>query len=200
MALKEKIVHESLKLFSKKGFLSTSIHDILDAANTSKGGLYNHFSSKEELFFAVLQEATRIWRERNLCGLNEVESPVGKLKKLLENYKDRYMKDTENFPGGCVFITLSVELDDQRPKLAQEITKGFTGFKLMLKRFLDQGKAVGEIEENVDTEAVTEMILAGILGASVMYGSEKSSPILDHTINSLINYIDDLAPEQQPLT
>ncbi|UCF58166.1 MAG: TetR/AcrR family transcriptional regulator, partial [Deltaproteobacteria bacterium] len=38
MELKEKIVHESLRLFSLKGFLSTSIHDVLEAANTSKGG------------------------------------------------------------------------------------------------------------------------------------------------------------------
>jgi AcrR family transcriptional regulator len=51
MKLKEKIIHESLKLFSLKGFLGTSIHDILEAADTSKGGFYNHFSSKEDLFF-----------------------------------------------------------------------------------------------------------------------------------------------------
>jgi AcrR family transcriptional regulator len=37
MNLKEKIVHESLKLFSLKGFLSTSIHDILEATGSSKG-------------------------------------------------------------------------------------------------------------------------------------------------------------------
>ncbi len=52
--LREKIIQESLKLFSLKGFLSTSIHDVLEAAGTSKGGLYNHFMSKEDLFFAVL--------------------------------------------------------------------------------------------------------------------------------------------------
>ena len=53
MNLKEKIIHESLKLFSLKGFLGTSIHDILEAADTSKGGFYNHFASKEDLFFNV---------------------------------------------------------------------------------------------------------------------------------------------------
>ena len=43
MSLKEKIIHESLKLFSLNGFLSTSILDIISAAETSKGGFYNHF-------------------------------------------------------------------------------------------------------------------------------------------------------------
>ena len=64
MNLKEKIIHESLRLFSLKGFLSTSIQDILEAVNTSKGGLYNHFKGKEDLFFHVLEEARRIWREK----------------------------------------------------------------------------------------------------------------------------------------
>ena len=41
MNLKDTILHESLKLFSLNGFLSTSIQDILSAANTSKGGFYN---------------------------------------------------------------------------------------------------------------------------------------------------------------
>ncbi|MFC1489455.1 TetR/AcrR family transcriptional regulator, partial [Thermodesulfobacteriota bacterium] len=62
MNLKEKMIYESLKLFSLKGFLSTSIQDILTSANTSKGGFYNHFKSKEDLFFQVLNEARSIWR------------------------------------------------------------------------------------------------------------------------------------------
>ena len=48
--LKEKIIYESMKLFSLKGLLSTSINDIMREANTSKGGLYNHFKSKDDIF------------------------------------------------------------------------------------------------------------------------------------------------------
>lgn len=43
IALKEKIIKQSLKLFSLKGFLSTSIHDIMREVKASKGGLCNHF-------------------------------------------------------------------------------------------------------------------------------------------------------------
>jgi AcrR family transcriptional regulator len=193
MDLKEKIVAESLKLFSLKGFLSTSISDILEAANTSKGGLYNHFESKESLFFAVLNEANRIWREETLADLDQISKPVEKIKKLLENYRDRYLKDRSNFPGGCIFVTLSVELDDQRPVLSRELNKGFAGLKAMLNRLLDQGKESGEVRKDVDTAAVTEMIFAGMLGASVIYGMEKSDACLDQAIGSLIEYLDKLA-------
>jgi len=194
MNLKERIIHESLKLFSLKGFLSTSINDILEAANTSKGGFYNHFASKEDLFFKVLDEARRIWRERNLSGLDEIESPVGKIKKLLENFRDRYLKDSEDFPGGCIFLTFSVELDDQCPHLSKEVNKGFIGLKAMLSRLLDEGKESGELSDSMSTNAITEMLFAGMLGATVIYGVDKSPESLDRSINALIDYLEKLKP------
>ena len=195
LALKEKIIRESLKLFSLKGFLSTSIHDIMEETKVSKGGLYNHFKSKDDIFFAVLSEARKIWRQRNLAGLDQIEKPVAKVKRLLENYRDRYLKDKKTFPGGCVFVALSVELDDQNPVFSRELNEGFIRLKAMIKRLLDQGKGRGELRADVNTEEVTEMIFSGMLGASVIYGTKKSSASLDNCISALINYLDSLGPK-----
>jgi TetR/AcrR family transcriptional regulator, transcriptional repressor for nem operon len=195
MELREKIVWEALRLFSLKGYLSTSIQDILAAANTSKGGFYNHFRSKEELFFAVLGQAKRIWREKNLAGMDQIEKPVAKVKKLLENYRDLYLIDTSCLPGGCIFVTFSVELDDQKPLLAREVNEGFISLKLMIQKLLEQGKASGELKQETDTRAVTELIFAGMLGATVTYGMEKSPEKLDKTITALLDYLDKLSVE-----
>ena len=192
MDLREKIVWESLRLFSLKGFLSTSIHDVLKAANTSKGGLYNHFESKEELLLAVLAEARKIWRENNLEGLDQTDSPIEKVKILLANYRDRYLKDARNLPGGCIFVTLSVELDDQRPDLSREVSKGWGGLKDMIKSLLDEAKKAGELRKDVNTKTATEMLLSGLLGSSVIYGVEKSNSTLDRSINALIAYVETL--------
>jgi len=192
--LKEKIIYESMKLFSSKGYLSTSIYDIMEKAKSSKGGLYNHFKSKEDIFFAVLSEARKIWRQRNLAGLDEIEKPVAKVKRLLENYRDRYLKDKKTFPGGCIFVTLSVELDDQRPIFSQELKEGFVRLKGMIRRLLDQGKKSGELRPEVNTEAVTDMIFSGMLGASVIYGTGKSPKSIDQCINALIHYLESLKP------
>lgn len=185
-------MQEGLRLFSLNGFLSTSLHDILSAADTSKGGFYNHFKSKEELFFAVLEKAGIIWRERNLLELDLLDSPVAKLGKLLANYRDRYLKDAVNFPGGCVFITLSADLNDQRPHLSKEIDKGMDGLKKMIDRFLKEAKAAGELDKKVQTEDATEIIFHSMLGASIRFSATKSAGKLDKTIDSLIDYLDSL--------
>jgi TetR/AcrR family transcriptional repressor of nem operon len=190
--LKETIVHESLKLFSLNGFLSTSIQDILSIAKTSKGGFYNHFSSKEDLFFQVLDDARKIWREKNLYGIDEIKDPIDKIIKLLENYKNRYLLDTENFPGGCIFIMFAVELGDSRPHLSKEVQKGFTGLKAMMKRLLDNGQSTPVVYNGLNTDTITEIIFNGILGASVNYSVDKSYETLDKSINALIDYLDKL--------
>ena len=196
MSLKDRIHHESLKLFSTKGFLNTSISDIMQAADTSKGGFYNHFDSKEDLFFEVLAIAQGIWRDKVLYGLDEIDSPKGKIRKILENYRDRYLKDDFNFPGGCIFVTFSVELDDQRPVLMKEVAQGFMGLKRMLKNLLEEGKEKGELRVDVNTDRATEMIFSGMIGSSVLFGVEKSNDSLDRSINSLIMYLDGLTPTE----
>jgi len=190
--LKEKIIHESLKLFSLNGFLSTSLLDIISAAETSKGGFYNHFTSKEDLFFQVLDESRKIWRERNLNGLADENNAIGKLKKLLKNYRDLYLLDAENFPGGCIFIMFAVELGDSRPHLSREVQKGFVGFRAMINRLLDEGKNFGEFYNGINTDAITEILFNGMLGASVNYSADRSTENLNHSIDSLIDYIDQL--------
>ena len=56
--------------------------------------------------------------------------------------------------------------------------------------------SIGDIMKasgTVNTHALAEMIFSGMLGVSVMYGMDKSSATLDHTINSLIEHLTRLA-------
>jgi TetR/AcrR family transcriptional repressor of nem operon len=193
MTRKEKIINQSLRLFSLNGFLNTSLNDILDAAQISKGGFFNYFKNKEDLFHSVLSEARKIWRERNLYGVDRIDDPIRKIVRILKNYRDRYLMDSENFPGGCLFITLSVELDDLRPHLAKEVNEGFVRFKALIKRHLDQARNSGRLENGGTTEEITEMLFSGMLGASLMYGASKSRKDLDRTIKALISYLQKLS-------
>lgn len=192
MSLREEIIHESLKLFSLKGYINSGVNEIIESVGSSKGGFYNHFSSKEELFFEVLREAQKMWRNRVLFGLNELESPIEKVIQILDNYRNKYLKDEENFPGGCIFITFSVELDDQAPELMQEVNKGFEGLKNLLKKLFAEAKESGELKPHINVDRTTEMVFSGMIGSSVLFGVEKSTITLDNSINALIDYLNEI--------
>lgn len=82
----ERIIDTSTRLFIEKGYEQTSIQDILDALNLSKGGLYHHFKSKEDILNAVIkkraEKVTEMLHEiiQTIDGVNAKE----KLKKILK--------------------------------------------------------------------------------------------------------------------
>ena len=190
MTLKQTIIHESMKLFSLNGFLGTTIDDILSASNSSKGGFYNHFKSKEDLFLNVLDEARKIWRDRNLRGLSQSQDPLINIKRLLVNFRDEYLKNSDSFPGGCIFIILMVELKNKSPHLFKEIKKGFVGLKNLIKRYLEEAKESGQLKNGANTDEMSEILFNGILGAAVEYNGKDSDSNLDSAINSMIKYIE----------
>ena len=55
---KERIAQTALELFAQKGYEAVSVSDIAGALGLTKGALYRHFESKEELWNALLDEIT----------------------------------------------------------------------------------------------------------------------------------------------
>ena len=62
----------------------------------------------------------------------------------------------------------------------------------MIKGFLDQAKNACQLRDKTNTEDVANMIFSGMLGASVMYGMDRSIENLNQTINSLREYVEGL--------
>jgi AcrR family transcriptional regulator len=77
---RERIVTETLALFSEMGFNETSVRDISEAAHVSRATLYQYFESKEEIFIELLEE----------CGgqLLEVMRRIGPLGPTAEGFEN----------------------------------------------------------------------------------------------------------------
>ena len=64
--------------------------------------------------------------------------------------------------------------------------------KNLLQQFLEEGKEQGELKEDVNINRATELIFSGMIGTSVLFGADKSTTNMGRSINSLIDYLDDL--------
>lgn len=111
----EQILEESLILFSKKGFYSTTIPDIAKAMDMSVGNLYNYFPSKEELAKSVIRYSSDILGAK-IKKINELHiNSKEKIKKIVALYFDMainqpqhldfflrvYLANKEIFKNGC---------------------------------------------------------------------------------------------------
>lgn len=84
MTTKEKIIYESLKLFSKKGYNGVSMREIALAVGIKGASIYNHFSGKEEIFKAIFE--TMKTRYENMAMLMNI--PMEENSKTIKTYLD----------------------------------------------------------------------------------------------------------------
>jgi len=78
----EKIISVSAKLFSEKGYDKTSMQDIVDALGMSKGAIFHHFNSKEEIFNAVMSKQSEYAEQILNKWIGEMEGLTAKEKLM----------------------------------------------------------------------------------------------------------------------
>ena len=80
---RQEILQISARLFREQGYDATSMNDISAALKLSKGGLYHHFRSKDEILFHIMNHAMEITEQRVLAPLREVSDPEERLRMLI---------------------------------------------------------------------------------------------------------------------
>src|SRR5439155_12227571 len=65
------------------GYDATSMNDVAAALKLSKGGLYHHFQSKDEILFEIMNHAMDITEERVLNAARGVANPEDRLRTLI---------------------------------------------------------------------------------------------------------------------
>ena len=63
---RQEILRTAARLFQQRGYDATSMNDVAAALKLSKGGLYHHFQSKDEILFEIMDHAMQITEERVL--------------------------------------------------------------------------------------------------------------------------------------
>jgi AcrR family transcriptional regulator len=61
---RQEILRTAARLFQERGYDATSMNDVAAALKLSKGGLYHHFQSKDEILFHIMSHAMDITEER----------------------------------------------------------------------------------------------------------------------------------------
>jgi len=188
---RQDIIEKSLPLFCIKGYYNTSINDILLATGLTKGGLYGHFASKEDLWYAVYDEALRIWRETVFQGIQSGSDPLQRIQTLIENdLKNKLGKGV--FGGGCFFHSMLVELSGQSERMSNQVMKGINQMTGLLFAWLQQAYQKGMLKEGLNFKEIAGYIIIVLNGAAALYASSRDAAILDQTTSQLHFYIQQL--------
>ena len=185
------IVTRSLQLFSVKGYFNTSISDILQATGLTKGGLYCHFKSKEEIWRAVYEDAVMIWKAVAFAGTRRIDDPLARIERTIENVLLHYL-GTDVFAGGCFFVNMLVELSGQSDTMGHRLLKGFVGFSKLFQLWLRKAASAGQLKADLNYREISNFIIIALNGAATLYMSTRDRAVLEQTNDQLRFFIKQL--------
>lgn len=153
---RQRIIELAAPLFNQRGFEGCSMQDILDATGLKKGGIYRHFTNKEELAAEAFRYTLSQAFKTRLPDLDSQLSAVESLQTMVE----LFVEIPSPVPGGCPILNTAIDADDGNPVLRKLVRDGLKDWRDRVSRIVRAGIAREEIREDVDPRAVANTIVA----------------------------------------
>src|SRR5215813_15293863 len=83
---RQEILRTAARLFQQRGYDATSMNDVAAALKLSKGGLYHHFQSKDEILFDLMEQAMDITQDRVINSVRGIADPEERLRTLIRRH------------------------------------------------------------------------------------------------------------------
>ncbi len=118
----QKIIDRTITLFLEKGFHSTSMDNIADAAGIKKPSLYYHFSNKETLVLAVIASIHNYFEQK--IFIHDSVKAADKLRgpDYLPNLIHEHLRKA---PQTRLLTQLAIEIREEHPTLLEKIRQHF---------------------------------------------------------------------------
>jgi AcrR family transcriptional regulator len=185
-----RIIQGAAQIFADRGYRQTTIDQIGQALQLSKGAIYIYFKSKEDLFVSVLQF---IYEDRfNLLssGFQPGDSIQDKFQKIIDRLCRLVSREDR------VFMRLWIEgfLETEHiPRLEEIKTNSRRRFQQLLYHLLQEGQLAGEINPDLGLSDTVDAIMAfsdGLMLHSLIQGwgidSDRVRNILLDTLSRML--------------
>lgn len=183
---RERIIRQAAPLFNRRGYEGSSMQKIMAATDLEKGGIYRHFSGKQQLAAEAFDYAWAEAIKARRHDLENVENSVDKLKQYITNFVER----RGSVPGGCPLLNTAMDSDDGNVILRARARKALQEWQNFLVSIIAGGMRKGEIRADVAKASVANIIIASLEGAVMIGRLEQSVEPLRHAQTHLETYLE----------
>lgn len=164
---REKILTEGLRLVHRRGFIGSSVRDIVQAAGVPQGSFTNHFVSKEAFGLEILDlyfEDTRA--VLHLTLRNGDLSPLERLKAYVDA-GIAHMREGE-MRSGCFYGNLGAEVPEHSEALRQRLMQIFDELAASIADCLAAAVVAEELAASTDAGGLARIIIAALQGSILL--------------------------------
>jgi len=136
---RERILDAAVRVFSKKGYHDTRVDEIVQESETSKGAVYFHFPSKEQIFLALVDDFAGLLEKKLVSTIDETGDGVMAVDRALTVGLETFAKYRSL---AKIFLVQAVGLGSAFEEKRLQILDRFAG---VIQMYLDQAVEEGEI-------------------------------------------------------
>ncbi|WP_427157601.1 TetR/AcrR family transcriptional regulator [Aliinostoc sp. HNIBRCY26] len=185
---KARIIQQAAELFNQQGYTGASISDIMRVTGLKKGGIYNHFQSKDELALQAFDYAIACVSKHYRLALRHERHAIARLKAIINVFSS--FVDNPPIPGGCPLLNTAVESDDAHPILKARTQQAMTAWLNLICHIIKTGVNKGEIPPEVNADEIASIITATLEGAIMMTKLYEDKIYMQRAVNHLHKYIE----------
>jgi AcrR family transcriptional regulator len=161
--VRKRVLDATAEAFQRRGYHSTSTHDIVRAAGVTGGALHHHFPTKKALALAVIQERVAKAVEKNWM------EPVSSANSAAEGIQAAFEQIASAFDGyktilGCPLNNLALELSLADPEFREAIEKIYESWREVIAEKV-RADIAKESFDAPDPEALATFVIASYSGA-----------------------------------
>jgi TetR/AcrR family transcriptional regulator, transcriptional repressor for nem operon len=188
---RQMIVAAAAPIFNRRGYEGTSMQDVMEATGLEKGGLYRHFSGKEELAAEALRYSLK---QSVKIRTEHVDGGHGSLA-LLKSLVKRFVEKPSSMPGGCPLMNTAIDSDDGNPTLRGLAHEALSDWRTRLIKVVSDGIRDGEIKTATVPREIANTIIAALEGALMISRLDGNRVALADARKSLEILLDQIAAE-----
>ena len=189
---RQRIVAAAAPIFNQRGFDGTSMHDLMEATGLEKGGIYRHFSGKEELAAEALKYSLKQSVKIRTENVDGTHGAIALLRSLVA----RFVEKPSSMPGGCPLMNTAIDSDDGNPTLRGMVHEALRDWRTRLIKVISDGICNGEIRTETVPREIANTIIAALEGA-LMISRLEGNRIAVHDAETMLDKVlADLRPAQ----
>jgi AcrR family transcriptional regulator len=188
------ILRTAFQEFYRYGFQGGSLNRIVEETGLTKGALFHHFASKQELGYAVVDEV--IWprfKETWIDPLERSEDPIKDAKRLLLHMAEKG-GGIWSLVQGCPVNNLAQEMSPLDEEFRKRLERIYAGWRLAFKTALTNGVGAGKVRKDISPSKVAAFIVAALTGIIGTAKNAQDRQLLREAGETLIAYLESLRP------
>lgn len=162
----ENAVADAVQVFWNKGYAGSSLPDLLEGMNLTRGSFYKAFGDKRSLFIQALNrysdtgaQETRILLQQEGSAIESIRQSLLRVAKLSQG---------ENGRRGCLLIAAATELASHDDEIAETVRKIIQRLQKLYMDAIKKGQLSGEINPGKDCYQLARLLVNQIEGMRVV--------------------------------